>query len=156
MSSPSAIANFKFYDDDKLAIVCSHGADSSYGNVSESFGVNSNNQSHLMILNIKSSIDPIGNHPSILLSYALKDTPAKLTVDGRSNLIAVVRTRLSDQLESSRRRKNSISWEKVQPRRSFCELSKKDNWDRRALYFIGEVYLPNIFGYTKGSDRIIQ
>lgn len=61
-----------------------------------------------MILNIKSSLDVIGNPPSILLSYTLKDTPAKLTVDGRSNLIAVVRRRLSDQSESSRRRKTSI------------------------------------------------
>ncbi len=45
---------------------------------------NSNHQSNLMIINFKTST---GN---ILVSYPLKDLPAKLTVDGRRNLIAVV------------------------------------------------------------------
>jgi hypothetical protein len=42
-----------------------------------------------MIISLKSSIDclPMEN---ILVSYPLKDPPAKLTVDGRRNLIAVV------------------------------------------------------------------
>jgi len=44
-----------------------------------------------MIINLKSSIDSIENYPNIILSYTLKDIPAKLTVDGRRNLIAVVR-----------------------------------------------------------------
>ncbi len=50
---------------------------------------NNNHQSNLMIISLKSSIDclPMEN---ILVSYPLKDLPAKLTVDGRRNLIAVV------------------------------------------------------------------
>jgi hypothetical protein len=48
-----------------------------------------------MIISFKSSLDSqtmdfIGNNANIILSYPLKDIPAKLTVDGRRNLIAVV------------------------------------------------------------------
>jgi hypothetical protein len=54
-----------------------------------------NNQSNLMIISFKSptdsqTIDFIGNNTNIILSCPLKDIPAKLTVDGRRNLIAVV------------------------------------------------------------------
>ena len=57
---------------------------------------NPNHQSHLMIINMKSSNDSQindfrANPSNLLLSYTLKDIPAKLTVDGRRNLIAVVR-----------------------------------------------------------------
>jgi hypothetical protein len=48
-----------------------------------------------MIISFKPSIDSQaidlqGNNTNIILSYPLKDIPAKLTVDGRRNLIAVV------------------------------------------------------------------
>jgi hypothetical protein len=36
------------------------------------------------------SIDSIGCRTTINVAYPLKDVPAKLTVDGRRNLIAVV------------------------------------------------------------------
>jgi hypothetical protein len=81
----SSIANFKLYDDDKLALVCSQITDTNNGNPNEMNIFNPNHQSNLMIINMKSSI---GN---ILVSYPLKDIPAKLTVDGRRNLIAVVK-----------------------------------------------------------------
>ncbi|CAF1326777.1 unnamed protein product [Adineta steineri] len=89
-----SIVNFKFYDDDKLAIVCSNTADLNNGNNNEIPLFNKNHQSSLMIINFKSSIDSqtvdfIGNNTNIILTYSLKDIPAKLTVDGRRNLIAV-------------------------------------------------------------------
>jgi hypothetical protein len=86
----SSIANFKLYDDDKLAVVCCNTVDL---NTETTF--NNNHQSNLMIINLKSSIDSqtidfMGNNTNIILSYPLKDVPTKLTVDGRRNLIAVV------------------------------------------------------------------
>lgn len=91
----SSIANFKLYDDNKLALVCSNNTDLNNGNNSETNIFNSNHQSNLMIINFKSSIDSQtidfqGNYTNIILSYSLKDIPSKLTVDGRRNLIAVV------------------------------------------------------------------
>ncbi len=91
----SSIANFKLYDDDKLAIVCSNSIDLNNGNNHETNLFNNNHQSNLMIISFKSSLDSqtmdfIGNNANIILSYPLKDIPAKLTVDGRRNLIAVV------------------------------------------------------------------
>ncbi len=90
----SSIASFKFYDDDKLAIVCCNTVDLNNGNTNETM-FNNNHQSNLMIINLKSSIDSqttdfMGNNTNIILSYPLKDIPTKLTVDGRRNLIAVV------------------------------------------------------------------
>jgi hypothetical protein len=91
----SSIANFKFYDDDKLAIICSNTADLNPGSNNPETLFNTNHHSNLMIINLKSSIDSqttdfLGNNPNIILSYTLKDVPVKLTVDGRRNLIAVV------------------------------------------------------------------
>jgi hypothetical protein len=91
----SSIASFKFYDDDKLTVVCSNTADLNSGNSSETTLFNKNHQSNFMIINVKSSIDSptidfIGSAANIMLSYPLKDVPAKLTVDGRRNLVAVV------------------------------------------------------------------
>jgi hypothetical protein len=43
-----------------------------------------------MIINIKDTIDTAGNTIHLQMSYPLKDAPAKLTVDGRGGLIAVV------------------------------------------------------------------
>ena len=97
-NASSFIANFKLYDDDKLAIVCSNTTDLGHGQPAESLAMNSNDhQSNLMIVSFKGlmdsqSIDSVENHASIILSQPLKDIPAKLTVDGRRNLIAVVRT----------------------------------------------------------------
>ncbi|CAF0841430.1 unnamed protein product [Adineta ricciae] len=89
-----SIASFKFYDDDKLAVVCSNTADLNSANTTETTIFNKNHQSNFMIVSIKSSIDSqtidfIGNNTNIILSYPLKDVPSKLTVDGRRNLIAV-------------------------------------------------------------------
>lgn len=91
----SSIPSFKFYDDDKLAIVCSNTADLNNGNNNETVLFNKPHHSNLMIIGFKSSIDSqtidfIGNNANIILSYPLKDIPAKLTADGRRNLIAVV------------------------------------------------------------------
>ncbi len=91
----SSIASFKFYDDDKLAIVCCNTTDLNNGNSNETILFNKNHQSNLMIINFKSSIDSqttdfVGNNANIILSYPLKDIPAKLTADGRRNLVAVV------------------------------------------------------------------
>lgn len=58
--------------------------------------MNNNYPSHLIMINFKSSLDPqhvdLPGHPhtNISLLQTLKDVPAKLTVDGRRNLIAVV------------------------------------------------------------------
>ena len=84
------------YDDDKLALVCTNIADPNPGNSSETNLFNPNHQSNLLIITFKSLIDPsstdfLRNGNPILLSYPLKDIPAKLTVDGRRNLLAVVR-----------------------------------------------------------------
>ena len=95
LSMFSSIASFKFYDDDKLAVVCSNTADLNSANTTETTIFNKNHQSNFMIVSIKSSIDSqtidfIGNNTNIILLYPLKDVPSKLTVDGRRNLIAVV------------------------------------------------------------------
>ena len=83
------------YDDDKLTIVCSQINENENANSVDAFLLFNSNQSHLMIIHLKSLVDCpsmeyFPNHTNILLSYPLKDIPAKLTVDGRRNLIAVV------------------------------------------------------------------
>lgn len=70
--------------------------DANPGNSSETTLFNPNHQSNLLILTFKSLIDSSSmdffrNSNPLLLSYPLKDIPAKLTVDGRRNLLAVVR-----------------------------------------------------------------
>ena len=100
----SSIAHFKLYDDDKLAIVCSSHTELGFGQPSETLSMNTNDhQSNLMIVSFKAlmesqSMDSVDNNASIILSQPLKDIPAKLTVDGRRNLIAVVRTMSSPYL----------------------------------------------------------
>ncbi|UJR21015.1 hypothetical protein I4U23_024115 [Adineta vaga] len=89
-----SITNFKFYDSDKLAIVCGNTAELNNANTAEITIMNKNYLTNFMIISIKSStdsqiIDFIGNHSNILITCPLKDMPAKLTVDGRRNLIAV-------------------------------------------------------------------
>jgi len=96
LTSHRTIANFKLYDDDKLALVCTNIMETNNGTSTETNLFNPNHQSHLMIINMKSSNDSQindfrANPSNLLLSYTLKDIPAKLTVDGRRNLIAVVR-----------------------------------------------------------------
>ena len=90
------IANFKLYDDDKLALVCSHTPENQHGTATDSISLSSNHPSHLIMINFKSLIDSptvdqsAGHHTNINFLQSLKDVPAKLTVDGRRNLIAVV------------------------------------------------------------------
>ncbi|CAF3964804.1 unnamed protein product, partial [Rotaria magnacalcarata] len=89
-----SIVNFKIYDDDKLAMVCTNAIDSNNGNNSEAILFNTNHQSNLLIVSLKSlmgsqTMDFVGNNTNTILSYPLKDIPSKLTVDGRRNLIAV-------------------------------------------------------------------
>lgn len=54
--------------------------------------MNNNHPSHLIMINFKSNVDdlPTHAHTNLSLLQTLKDIPAKLTVDGRRNLIAVV------------------------------------------------------------------
>lgn len=76
-------------------MVCSNTIENNNGNNNDTLLFNSNHQSNLMIISFKplidsQSIDFIGTNANTILSYPLKDIPAKLTVDGRRNLIAVV------------------------------------------------------------------
>nr|ACI90361.1 hypothetical protein [Philodina roseola] len=88
----SSIGNFKLYDDNKLALVCSYIVDNQQSSSSDSISMNNNHPSHLIMINFKSTVDdlPAHAHTNLSLLQTLKDVPAKLTVDGRRNLIAVV------------------------------------------------------------------